>query len=401
MAIIFLSLSQSNAQPLLESGSKGSSLLALEDGGKIKTVFGDDKVGFCFGYNQINTKFIDRQREQFKDRNVKNVPNFGIEVFGNSSGEIAKISEGNQFQKESGVSIYAGWKYLNSSLLSSDDLDQIEIAKMEEVIVRKLNGINECDCDIASLTQQYLVENEDGIRSEIRKRINGLKEKKGKLNSELLGAERFISNANLSKRYQPTIETSGIQFDSLMFSLEYKNSQFALFESKNDFANQFQKRRFDSRTVGVSYNAFFGGKSARLFGASFSIGNENNLADLKEVEVRDIQDIPGDALTKRTISTSRKGYSGAYDEYTEKTLKVDYAVYLDSIIEKDKGTRGRNHFGIDLFTRSSFEKSRETLPGISFFITERGAPLKILGGLSLVRDSEKKINTSLFYGFNY
>ena len=399
MAIFVLVSCTGYSQTFLTSTDKGSSLNAMENGGVLSTVFGDEKIGYRIGYCTMNDELIAKIRNKEPTVRVKNIPTFGIEIAGNSSGDNAMISKGNELQKDAKVTLSFGWRFLNSSLKSGAETKfkactekELEVKKLEVALATVTHQISELRIQLASCTSD--------VKKEVDEKLETANKQMERIELSIAAAKKFLAAHKVAYPNSISSSSNKIEVDSLTFSVKLNSSRFSLYDSTKPFAEQFTKKSFDGQGIQVAYNAFYGGDNRHLCGISFGVQRDNNLGDLKEVEVKDVQSIAGDDGVQRSITTSQKGFKGKYEEDTYKTINTDYVIYLNKL-DKTEKARPVNHFGLDIFTRTTIKDKTTTSPGIAAFITPKGAPLKVLGGISVLRDSEKKMTVNLFYGFNF
>jgi hypothetical protein len=211
--------------------------------------------------------------------------------------------------------------------------------------------------------------------------------------------------------------------DWLTFQTGYKRARYKLLNESGAFADQVRKQSFDGYNVTLGYNALItlaklaSIREARqqlkmrrdqgealtnvpdgppqgsiIFGASIGVERRNNVDDLKEIEVEDQTFTSVGGTTQRRAVSRQQVLSGIYKEFTAVPLNTDVVWHPASLA-------GRIAF--DAFTRSNLgDVNREFVPGVGVFITEKGAPTKVVGGISFsFKDGKARIG--LVGGFHF
>lgn len=179
-------------------------------------------------------------------------------------------------------------------------------------------------------------------------------------------------------------------FDRLTFQGRYAFQQFNLFNPAAPFASQLTKKDFRSPSAELIYTRYIGG--GKLFGVSIGVEKANNSGDLTEVDIRDY--ITGTSgPTTREFGRTRKALLGDFRQYTRSFVNADFAVFPKKF---------KRRIGVNLFARSEIAgENKGVRPGIGIFLSEKGAPTKVIGGVSFSVDNNGKANLALTAGYNF
>ncbi|HEV2800436.1 MAG TPA: hypothetical protein VGW12_08065 [Pyrinomonadaceae bacterium] len=233
-------------------------------------------------------------------------------------------------------------------------------------------------------------------------------------------------NASIGKRFvfvkPPTAATAGqiivrrVTLDWLTFQGGYKRSRYKLFNDDPRFANQVRKQNFDGYSATLGYNALIdlsgddddtssgsgtaedsgaadnSTPSSMIVGISLGVQRRNNADDLDTVDVEDQIFTSTSGTTERRVLSKQQALRGEYKESTAVPLNADAVLYPG---------RFQGRIALDFFVRSNLgEGGRNFVPGIGLFYTKKGAPTKVLGGISIAaRDGKAQVG--LVAGFHF
>ncbi|HEY0100019.1 MAG TPA: hypothetical protein VGB76_13805 [Pyrinomonadaceae bacterium] len=211
------------------------------------------------------------------------------------------------------------------------------------------------------------------------------------------------------------ISTSRITLDWLTFQAGYKRSRYKLFTADPTFANQVRKQNFDGYTATLGYNALINltrsddktdastdaadsaagdisTPSSMIVGVSLGVQRRNNADDLDTVDVEDEVFSATSGTTERRVLSKQQALSGEYKVSTAVPLNADVVIFPG---------RFKGRIALDIFARSNLgEGGRNFVPGVGLFFTKKGAPTKVLGGLSIsARDGKAQVG--LVAGFHF
>lgn len=180
-----------------------------------------------------------------------------------------------------------------------------------------------------------------------------------------------------------------VPYNRLMLQVSYAYKQYKLFDELEAFDNQVVKKGFHNPSAALTYSALLDGTN--FFGASFGVGRSNNSNDLTEVDVRDINTFTAND-TVREVVRSREVLRGDFKQSTSVFLNTDYVWYPQ---------KGFDRIGFDFYTRSVFTGiDKGFRPGLGVFLSEKGNPTKVLGGVALSYDDGKP-SVALIVGFSF
>lgn len=178
-------------------------------------------------------------------------------------------------------------------------------------------------------------------------------------------------------------------YDRLVFQGGYGFRQYNLFDPTAPLDKQIYKKDFHSPSAQLIYFRLIGGN--KLFGASAGVQRSNNSNDLTEVDVRDFTSTITNGTT-REVGRTRKALRGDFKQATRTFINTDFAWFPSALDSR---------IGINFFTRSGltgFEKGFR--PGVGLFFSEKGAPTRVIGGVSVSLEKQKP-NVALIAGFNF
>jgi hypothetical protein len=180
-----------------------------------------------------------------------------------------------------------------------------------------------------------------------------------------------------------------VPYDRLTLQLSYAYKQYSLFDPAATFDKQVFKKNFHNPSAALNYSMLLNGSN--LVGASVGVGRTNNSNDLTAVDVRDINSATF-SNTVREVVRTRQVLRGDFKQSTSVFLNTDYVVYPRSTF---------NRVGLDFYTRSVFTGIDKGFhPGLGVFISEKGAPTRVVGGVTISYD-EGKATVALIAGFNF
>lgn len=150
-------------------------------------------------------------------------------------------------------------------------------------------------------------------------------------------------------------------------------------------ANGTNIARHDSAFAGTVVTGYYNAALATdailpgdvLFGIAGGWGGRNNYGSdtLTKVSVCQVSNVSQAATPYSMVQRCKDGKTGPYAERNEATGSVDL-FWLQSWL--------RNRVGIDLMGRyDGIDTGRPFTPGVGLFLTEKGSPLNVLGGLTI------------------
>jgi len=179
-------------------------------------------------------------------------------------------------------------------------------------------------------------------------------------------------------------------YDRLALKLTYGFESFTVYDGDRAIADQVFKERFRGGSITLNYNYVSG--SNWIYGLETGYARTNNSGDLKsiEIETRTPTELPGG--TPGEVVTKTKALSGDYEVKDAIPFDADIIYYPPQL---------RGGIGLDLIIRSNLRDLSESfVPGIGVFLTKKGQPLHVIGGLS-VTFPKGKTDTALIAGFNF
>jgi hypothetical protein len=211
--------------------------------------------------------------------------------------------------------------------------------------------------------------------------------------------------------------------DWLTFQVGYKRGRYKILNETGAFADQVRKQNFDGYNATVAYNALLtladvkANREEReqlklsrdqgapltnvpdgppqgsiILGVSLGVERRNNIGDLKEIEIEDQTFTSTSGTTERRALSRQQVLDGVYKEFIAVPLNTD-------VVWHPRPLAGR--VGINFFTRSNLGNvNREFVPGVGVFITQEGAPTKVVGGISFsIKDGNGRVG--LVGGFHF
>jgi hypothetical protein len=178
-------------------------------------------------------------------------------------------------------------------------------------------------------------------------------------------------------------------FARLVFQGGYGFRQYNLYDANLSLDKQVYKKDFHSPMAQLIYFRLIGGN--KLLGASVGVERSNNSSDLTEVDVRDFTSTLNNG-TIREVGRTKKALRGNFMQATRAFINTDFAWFPRSL---------NSRIGVNFFTRSGltgFEKGFR--PGVGIFFSEKGAPTRAIGGVSVSWEKDKP-NVGLIAGFNF
>lgn len=180
-----------------------------------------------------------------------------------------------------------------------------------------------------------------------------------------------------------------LPYDRLALQLGYAYKQYSLFDANAPFDKQVFKKNFHSPSAALVYSVQLSGSS--LFGAAVGVGRSNNSSALTEVDVRDINSTTFSSTVREVVRT-RQVLRGDFRQSTSVYLNSDYVWYPRTTFSR---------IGVDFYTRSVFTGIDKGFnPGIGVFLSEKGAPTRVLGGVTVSYD-QGKASVALVAGFSF
>lgn len=188
----------------------------------------------------------------------------------------------------------------------------------------------------------------------------------------------------------PELKKFAPNFSRILFQGGYSFKQYNLYSPTAAFNDQIYKKNFHSPSAQLIYFKQLTGR--KLLGAAIGVQRSNNSGDLTEVEVRDFTSAVSGSTT-REVSRVRKALRGDYKESTRAFINADFAWFPAAL---------ESRIGVNFFTRSGLIGNEKGFrPGIGLFLSEKGAPTRVVGGVSVSLDNNRKANIALTAGFNF
>lgn len=180
-----------------------------------------------------------------------------------------------------------------------------------------------------------------------------------------------------------------LPYDRLALQIGYAYKEYSLFDANAPFDKQVFKKKFHNPSAALVYSIQLSG--SQLLGASLGIGKSNNSGALTEVDVRDINSATFSSTVREVVRT-RPVLRGDFQQSTSVFLNSDYVWYPRTTFSR---------VGVDFYTRSVFTGIDKGFhPGIGFFLSEKGAPTRVLGGVTVSYD-QGKASVALIAGFSF
>lgn len=315
------------------------------------------------GFFQINTGNASASLSYLRDITTHDFW-YGIELTGKLNGTSASLFGDDRISANAGLRFSFGkrWVLMNEpkefGLPEGETLDPTNEAQ-----VRRILGLSSTDALPEGVAK-------DGAFSGVAaaKFFNSL------LNNLTPENSRFLNRG---------------RFDWLAFSIGVNRSDYKLFDASLPLADQISTKEFTGWSADMTYNFMDGG--TRLYGVSIGYKRDNNIDDLTEVTIKD-ETLVNDGDTTRTIVKETKAFRGAFEAVDRIPLKFD-AVYWPN----DFGGR----IGINFFARTDLRDTSNTFtPGIGIFYSAKGAPTRVLGGISF-STLKGKPRIGIVAGFNF
>lgn len=188
--------------------------------------------------------------------------------------------------------------------------------------------------------------------------------------------------------------TGFIRDDWFFLEVKYTSGEYQMFDSSRVFNGQLYKEKMQAPALALSYNAITSYNV--LFGTSLEYGKTNNYTDLKKKEVKTTTDVDTSGSSARVTESSVTAREGVYKEFNQTKFNID-AMIIPEYFE--------SRIGLDLFARytnSSEQESSYVNTGLGVFLLKDGAPTKIVGGITFMRDDKKNENVvGIVAGYNY
>lgn len=160
-----------------------------------------------------------------------------------------------------------------------------------------------------------------------------------------------------------------------LFDVGYSRSSFYVSDTAVPIDNA--KRYFDRFRTMAIYNNRPNGWF--LYGVAVGAERRNNLDDLKQISFETTL-IAAPQNTTTAVVKTQAGYLGKYREYVAAPVYTDLLFILP---EKVKVPGVKSRIAIDAFTRSDVAAAnRYGDGGVGIFVTKKGAPTKVMGGIA-------------------
>lgn len=200
--------------------------------------------------------------------------------------------------------------------------------------------------------------------------------------------KHYKKNCDLSKA-----PTSWVRDWWLGAKLSYTRGEYVLIDKTKPLDEQAGKKSLDAPELALFINALTRGNI--LAGVQGGIRRTSNYGDLDEVDVIDRTAIGSAGTTERILEKKTSGRSGDYRELMERFVNADL-FWVPGCFNNRVGVDGFIRYTYPDQGTSSFE------PGVGFFILEKGAPTKIIAGITVQRDAtEEKMKLGLSLGYNF
>jgi hypothetical protein len=194
----------------------------------------------------------------------------------------------------------------------------------------------------------------------------------------------------LSKKPKGEPITSIFVDDWLTLQIGYNRAQYKLFFPNNAMSTQIQKQDFDGYNITGYYNILF--KQNFFLGLSLGFNKENNYQSLKEIEITDKSIIIDSSGFQRSTNNTFKIREGTYKTSNHVLFNYDLIWVPDFM---------KDLIGIDIFGRYDKDPDNNNFtPGIGIFITQRGAPTQVIGGISFSYE-QKELKIGFISGYNF
>lgn len=189
------------------------------------------------------------------------------------------------------------------------------------------------------------------------------------------------------------LATRRLSDDWLTLQFGYTRARYTLLSEERSFADQVGKKNFDGFSATLAYNALF--RSQRgpvLWGISGGAERKNNIEDLDEVEVNDEVFSSSEGNTQRSVIFRRNAFRGTYTEKIAVPIQSDLVWFP---------AKFQSRIGTNFFVRSNIGEGNKYIePGVGLFLSEDGAPTRVIAGISVsVREGKGRVG--LIAGFNF
>jgi hypothetical protein len=182
---------------------------------------------------------------------------------------------------------------------------------------------------------------------------------------------------------------SALPYDRLALQVGYAYKRYTLFDPNATFDKQVFKKQFHSPSVALTYSILLNGSN--LFGISVGVNRSNNSNDLTQVDVRDINTFTS-STTIREVVRTRQVLRGDFKQSTSALVNTDYVWFPRKTFSR---------VGIDFYSRSVLNgEDKGFTPGMGFFLSEKGAPTRVIGGVTISYD-QGKASVALVAGFSF
>lgn len=317
---------------------------------------------------------------------------FGFNLSGKLSGTRAALIGNNNLAPDAKGSFSIGYKWLPSTEGCGNNKDNKTSMSLASVI----NPDSKCVFKKIIVSRRF--------RAELQKRLweEGVLDRDKTLPEPIRAENLFdylgeletsvLRGKNLGGALfdMPDVKKFFPKFQQLVFQGGYGFKQYSLYNPLAAFDDQVYKKSFHSPSAQLIYTRQINGRT--LFGAGAGVQRSNNSGGLTEIEVRDFTTTTG-GTTTREVARVRKALRGDFKEFTEAFVNTDFVFFPKQL---------DNRIGINFFTRSGLTGSEKSIrPGIGIFLSEKGAPTKVVGGISFSVDNNGKANVTLIAGYNF
>ncbi|MBI2684880.1 MAG: hypothetical protein HYX27_01085 [Acidobacteria bacterium] len=204
------------------------------------------------------------------------------------------------------------------------------------------------------------------------------------------GASFIIGKYNPFKLSAGPLGEGKLAEDWLVADFGYSRAGFNIAETGQ---TTYATRYFDRYRFMGAYNALVNG--AVLFGVAAGAERRNNLDDLQNATFQTALTPPSGP---NSVVKTKTGFYGNYRDYTAAPIYTDLLFVLPPKVHLPGFD---NQIGIDGFTRSDAAPARRSIDGgVGIFLTKKGAPTKVLGGIS-ASWNDGKIRVAVVAGFNF
>ena len=175
--------------------------------------------------------------------------------------------------------------------------------------------------------------------------------------------------------------------------LGYVRSENVLVDESKPLAEQVTKKKLGSPDVAAYANALTRGNILWCLGGGLK--RTSNYDDLKKVDLIDTTVLAAQGGETRTVENRTSGRTGNYAEFTQLYAAVD-VLWVPDVIQ--------DRVGFDFFWRGADNRGNgsQSEPGVTLCVLQKGAPTKIVAGLTAQRDAstrDLKIGLTLGHSF--